>query len=165
MKMLAPESNLKTFVDDTVITVFDTLLAMGIGPSICGTAFPTRETQIIGMVGLAGAIKAVVCLRVPESFSGRVTRAMMGAGPEEPLSEADINDVIGELANIIAGKLKSCFRTTGGPCNLSLPTIVRGHRLDLESVSGTERHSFTFHHDQELAVVEFYSLHQKENPL
>jgi flagellar motor switch protein FliN len=162
MKMLLPEQNLKTFIDDTVITVFDTMLAMEIEPSAHGALFSTQETQIIGMVGLAGAFKAVVCLRVPESYSARLARTMTGASPNEYMSDADINDVIGELANIIAGKLKSCFHSNG-PCNLSLPTIIRGHHLDLESVSGTDRHSFTFRPHNQLVVVEFYSLHQKGN--
>ncbi len=166
MKTLLPEQNLKTFVDDTVITVFDTMLAMEIQPSVSGVVFPPAgEMQVIGMVGLAGTVTAVVCLRVPETFSSQVARAMTGAESNELLTEADINDVIGELANIIAGKLKSWFRTAGGPCNLSLPTIVRGSRIDLESVSGTERHSFTFNYNATSVVVEFYSLNQKENPL
>jgi CheY-specific phosphatase CheX len=162
MKPVLPEEGLKPFIDDTVITVFDTMLAMELAPSSCGAFFKTSEEQVIGMVGLAGALKAVVCLRVPKSFSEHLTCAMTGASPDEPQSEADINDVIGELANIIAGKLKSCFRTNA-PCSLSLPTIVRGGHLDLESIKGTDRHSFTFLRDGEPVVVEFYSLNQKED--
>jgi chemotaxis protein CheX len=165
MQTLLAEQNLKTYMDDAVITVFEAMLGMVVGPSVRGVSFPLKEPQVIGMVGLAGAVTAVVCLRVPESFSAPLTRAMTGAPPEEVLSDADVNDVIGELANIIAGKLKSCFRTNGGPCNLSLPTIARGRHIDLESVSGTERHSFTFTHEDESVVVEFYALNPKVNPL
>jgi CheY-specific phosphatase CheX len=161
MHTLLSEPNLKTFMDDTVITVFDTMLGMAIDPSVGGAVFPPPEPQVIGMVGLAGAITAVVCLRVPESFSEGLTRAMIAAGPDEPLTEADVNDVIGELANIIAGKLKSCFQTNS-PCNLSLPTIARGRHIDLESVKGTQRDSFTFHCRNESVVVEFYALNSKE---
>ena len=162
MKPVLPDEGLKAFIDDTVITVFDTMLAMEISPSSSGAFFKTSEEQVIGMVGLAGALKAVVCLRVPESFSEQLTCAMTGAEPDAHQSEADVNDVIGELTNIIAGKLKSCFRTSE-PCSLSLPTIVRGGHLDLESVRGTERNSFTFLCDGEPVVVEFYSLNQKED--
>jgi CheY-specific phosphatase CheX len=162
MKILPPRENLKTFIDDTVITVFDAMLAMEIGPSSNGAIFSTKEKQVIGMVGLAGAVTAVVCLRVPEKYSDQLARTMTGAGLDEFLTEADINDVIGELTNIIAGKLKSCFHTNGDRCNLSLPAIVRGNHLDLESISGTDRNSFTFYPDDEPVVVEFYSLNQNE---
>jgi chemotaxis protein CheX len=160
MKTLPTEHDLKLYIDDAVITVFDTMLAMELRPSDRGARFKTDEMQVIGMVGIAGGITAVLCLRVTQTFAYRLTDAMLGNEPGAQPSESDVNDVIGELANIAAGKLKSCFNTPGSPCSLSLPTIVHGHAIDLESTSGTERHSFTFHHGNEPVVAEFYSLHQ-----
>ena len=159
------EHGLKMFIDDAVITVFDTMLAMELYPSDHGAHFKPNAEQVIGMVGLAGGVTAVICLRVTETFAHCLTEAMMGLGPDASLTGSDINDVIGELTNITAGKLKSCFRIPGQPCSLSLPTIVRGRSIDMESMSGTERHSFTFHHGDEPVVVEFYSLNQKDIPL
>jgi CheY-specific phosphatase CheX len=156
------ENDLKLYIDDTVISVFDTMLAMELRPSTTGAFFRTNEMQVIGMVGLAGKITALVCLRVSETFSHRLACAMMGLEADESLSDPDVNDVIGELANITAGKLKSCLRVSGGPCNLSLPTIVRGHTIEMESMSGTHRRSYTFRHGDEPIVVEFYSQHQEE---
>jgi len=161
MKITTPEPDLKLFIDDAVITVFDTMLAMELFPSDRGARFKPDETQVMGMVGVAGGVTAVLCLRVTRTFACQITIAMMGLEPEAVPSEGDVNDVIGELANIAAGKLKSCFRTPGRQCNLSLPTIVRGHSMDMESMSGTERHSFTFYHGDEPVVAEFYSLHHK----
>jgi CheY-specific phosphatase CheX len=160
MKLLPAEHDLKLYVDDAIITVFDTMLAMELQPSDRGARFKTDEVQVIGMVGIAGGITAVLCLRVSQSLAFRLTDAMLGNEPGSSQSESDVNDVIGELANIAAGKLKSCFNTPGHPCSLSLPTIVRGHAIDLETTSGTERHSFTFRHGAEPVVAEFYSLHQ-----
>ena len=156
------ENDLKLYIDDTVISVFDTMLAMELRPSVPGAFFRNTEMQTIGMVGLAGSITALVCLRVSETFSRRLACAMMGVGTDESLSDADVNDVIGELTNITAGKLKSCFRTPDRPCNLSLPTIIRGHTIEMESVSGTHRHSYTFRHENEPIVVEFYSQNPEE---
>jgi CheY-specific phosphatase CheX len=164
MKSATLENDLKLFIDDAVITLFDTMLAIEIHPSKRGAHFKANETQVIGMVGLAGSVTGVVCLRVTESFAGRLAEAMMGIGPHD-VTEGDVSDVIGELANISAGKLKSCFRRPGHACSLSLPTIIRGHAIDLESMSGTERHSFTFYHDAEPVVFEFYSLPSSEGSL
>jgi CheY-specific phosphatase CheX len=165
MKALPTEHDLKLYIDDAVITVFDTMLAMELRPSDRGARFKSDETQVIGMVGIAGGITAVLCLRVTQTFAYRLTDAMLGNEPGVQTSESDVNDVIGELANIAAGKLKSCFNSPGHPCSLSLPTIVHGHAIDLESTSGTERHSFTFHHGNEPVVAEFYSLYQKGLPI
>jgi CheY-specific phosphatase CheX len=151
------ENDLKLYIDDTVISVFDTMLAMELRPSINGAFFRTTETQVIGMVGLAGSITALVCLRVSDSFSHHLACAMLGMDINESLSDSDVNDVIGELANITAGKLKSCLRDPIGPCSLSLPTIVRGHTIEMESISGTYRRSYTFRYGTEPIVMEFYS--------
>jgi CheY-specific phosphatase CheX len=164
MKSPAKEHDLKLFVDDAVITLFDTMLGMEIHPSNRGAHFKVNETQVIGMVGLAGGITAVVCLRVTQSFARCLTEAMMGIAQDDA-TEGDVNDVIGELTNISAGKLKSCFRSPGQACSLSLPTIVRGHSIDLESMSGTERHSFTFYRGSEPVVFEFYALSSNHLPL
>lgn len=165
MKLPTYEQDLKLFIDDAVVTVFDTMLAMELSPSHRGADFSPNQPQVIGMVGIAGSVTAVICLRVSESFALHLTQVMMGFGPDASPSGNDVNDVIGELTNIAAGKLKSCFRVPGQPCNLSLPTIVRGHSLDLESMTGTERHSFTFYQADERVVVEFYSHHQQEDSL
>jgi CheY-specific phosphatase CheX len=162
MKSNLLENELKLYIDDTVVTVFDTMLAMELLPSVPGAFFRTSEPQVIGMVGLAGSITALVCLRVSETFSRRLACAMLDVAPGESLPDSDVNDVIGELANITAGKLKSCFRTSGHPCNLSLPTIVRGHTIEMESVSGTLRRSYTFRHGDESIVVEYYSNNLEE---
>src|ERR1700761_3213594 len=103
MKILPAEHDLKLYIDDAVITVFDTMLAMELHPSDRGARFKTDEMQVIGMVGIAGGITAVLCLRVTQSFAYRVTAAMLGNEPGAPASESDVNDVIGELANIAAG--------------------------------------------------------------
>jgi chemotaxis protein CheX len=157
------DNDLKLYVDDTVVSVFDTMLAMELQPSITGAFFRPSEVQVIGMVGLAGSITALVCLRVTESYSQTLTCAMMGLDPDADISDSDVNDVIGELANIIAGKLKSCFRAPGQPCNLSLPAIVRGHTIEMETLRGSVRRSFTFRREDEPIVVEFYS-HNQEHP-
>ncbi|MCE0482985.1 MAG: chemotaxis protein CheX [Methylacidiphilales bacterium] len=165
MSTLSPDQNLKFFIDDAAITVFDTMLAIDLQPSDRGARFKPGVSQVVGTVGIAGSVTAVLCLRVTESFACHAATGMLGIEPGEAVLESDVNDAIGELANIMAGKLKSCLRTPGRPCSLSLPAIMRGYSIDLESMSGTERHSFTFYHGGEPVVVEFYSLNQKENML
>ena len=124
MSHLLQENDLKGPIVQAVETVFDTLLGMEAVP--LDQAPPATKNEVIGMVGLAGGVTAAICLRVRETDAAALARAMMGCDPGDPVTDEDVNDVIGELANIIAGKLKSCLRAVGGACSLSLPTITRG---------------------------------------
>ncbi len=157
MSVIATPQDLKMYVDDAVITVFENMLGMMIDPSRYGANLTLLEPQVIGMVSITGATQGVVCLRVSPGFSSEAASAMLEMD-EDSLSEPDINDVIGELANMIAGKIKAGLSTGGEPCGLSLPTIVRGRKIDLESISGVKRHSFSFAHDCGPVVLEIYSL-------
>jgi CheY-like chemotaxis protein/CheY-specific phosphatase CheX len=161
MEIAISEENLKLFVDDAVITVFELVLNMHIERSQPKESDDTKEGQVIGMVGIAGRNRGVVCLRVEEGFSRIVARAMLSMEADDALSVADVNDVVGELTNIIAGKIKYCLRSDRETCVLSLPTIVRGDSIDLESISGVERRFFSFRYASHNVTVELYSVNEQ----
>jgi CheY-like chemotaxis protein len=163
MQMTISEQNLKTYVDEAVIAVFETVLNMHIESSVSGPLVKNKETQVIGMVGLAGKKRGVVCLRVGEAFSQVATAVMLGLEPDTTQTMADVNDVIGELTNIIAGKIKYCLRSDNENTSLSLPTVVRGYCIDLESISGVEHFCFTFSYATHSVVVELYQIKEDQN--
>jgi len=160
MEIAISEENLKLFVDDAVMTVFELVLNMHIERTKPQEPGVMKENQVIGMVGIAGRNRGVVCLRMEERFSRIVAAAMLSLEADDSLSVMDINDVVGELTNIIAGKVKYCLRGERETCILSLPTIVRGHSIDLESISGVERRFFTFRYASHNVTVELYSVSQ-----
>ena len=162
MDFIISDKNLKTFVEDTVITVFDAVLNLPLEPSSAPPPQKNEEIQVIGMVGIAGSKRGMVSLRTSEALSHKMTAAMLSHELDAPQSMIDINDVIGELTNIIAGKIKFCLRSGKDICNLSLPTVVHGYQLGLESISGVEHHCFAFSHDSHLVVIELYSVKKQE---
>jgi chemotaxis protein CheX len=46
---------------------------------------------------------------------------------EDELGDTDVNDALGELANILAGGVKTRMSTTQGGISLSLPIVMEGH--------------------------------------
>ncbi|HUV64164.1 MAG TPA: chemotaxis protein CheX [Sedimentisphaerales bacterium] len=46
------------------------------------------------------------------------------------LGEAEITDAIGEVANMVMGRVKSRIQETVGSLNVSIPTVVRGQALE-----------------------------------
>ncbi len=161
--MNAPEAEdgIKSAVDEAVISAFDAVLQFNIAPSVSGGA-PNQAEQIIGMVGIAGATQGTVCLRTDYGFAHAAAAAMLGM-PENELSESDVNDAIGELTNIVAGKVKSFLRCDSQISNLSLPTIVRSSsRVELESIRGVKHFLFTFQFKDTPFFIEVYTVKQEE---
>jgi CheY-specific phosphatase CheX len=52
--------------------------------------------------------------------------------PVEELGAAEVNDVVGELSNMIGGNFKSRLNDAGFSCSLSVPTVVRGDHLQID---------------------------------
>lgn len=84
---------------------------------------PTRDTELIpeppegSRIFINGAWDGSVSLRCTETVSRRVASGMFGV-PPEAVSDDDIQDALGELANILGGNIKPLFPA---PNHLSLP--------------------------------------------
>jgi chemotaxis protein CheX len=64
-----------------------------------------------------------------------IARRMMAMHPEDALDPCDVDDAMGEIANIIGGNLKSLVE---GVQRLSLPMVRRTHPDDLPSATAGE---------------------------
>ncbi|MBN1824886.1 MAG: chemotaxis protein CheX [Candidatus Eisenbacteria bacterium] len=76
-----------------------------------------EETSL--QVGLASSDAGVMIL----------AKALLGMDPddEEALSESDVSDALGEIANIVAGGVKNRMADRDPSMKLGLPMIVHGH--------------------------------------
>jgi chemotaxis protein CheX len=83
---------------------------------------PGREPRYIGTVHITGQWSGSVVVECPESFGRVVAAAMFGSEPEE-VTDDELVDVVGELANMTGGNVKALLE---GDSMLSLPTVVRG---------------------------------------
>ena len=81
--------------------------------------------DISGVVGFAGSdIFGSVSLCFPKESAFYIYQKMMG----EPVNEinADVLDIIGELANIVAGGAKVSLSQIGISYHISIPSVVEG---------------------------------------
>jgi len=79
---------------------------------------------ITAMVGFAGFFNGLVSLHVPKSLALRFTSSMIGMEVTEV--DADVNDALGEIANMIAGSFKHHLSKEGHEVRLSTPSVVTG---------------------------------------
>jgi chemotaxis protein CheX len=96
-----------------------------------------------------------VSVQVSETFARLMTAAMLGMELEEVEGE-EVNDVIGEVSNMVGGHLKSRFCDSGFPCDLSIPSITSGKNFKIESKNWARHERIAFCHEAHVALVEVF---------
>ena len=112
----------------------------------------TGEQRWSGCIALSGDWRGAVTVSCMEPMAKLAAASMFGMDSSEATS-AEIQDAIGELANIMGGQTKMVL---GGSCALGLPVVIEG-----ESFEATVPHSrpvVTLHflcegHPVEVAIV------------
>ena len=136
--------------------VFSTMLSLETLP-VQTTELPKFKDRLTSSVGFGGdTVNGVVYLHLSAGFANRVAGAMLGLPPEDPLSEMDVNDAIGEVTNMLAGGLKSAFCDAGATCALCPPAIIRGTAFEVQPAPGLQRLFLVFDCIPERAAVEIH---------
>jgi chemotaxis protein CheX len=147
--------NICEFMNRHLLDVFETMLSMKVvaEPS---AGVPHFDERVTGSVAFAGEhINGAVYLHLGQLFAGQVAAAMLGLGPED-LGEAEVNDVVGEVTNMLTGGLKSWLCDSGAECAVSTPAIIRGSSFSIEPVPDVEREWLVFHSGENRIVVEIH---------
>jgi chemotaxis protein CheX len=100
---------------------------------------PADGGQIISSVGFIGQATGVIYLNANVSFAKCIASRMLGLDEAEVDGGEMINDVFGELGNVVVGSVKSRLCDLGWSCTLTIPSIVRGNELSVEAVTDATR--------------------------
>jgi CheY-specific phosphatase CheX len=124
--------NVKDAIVDSVGEVFDMMLSMTVS-YVTGTDIGDDPGKsILGSISLIGDVSGMVDIRVSDSFSRKMVGSMLDMEPDEVEIE-DIQDVLGEVCNMVAGSLKSGLCDAGMTCELSTPALISGKDYDHEA--------------------------------
>jgi chemotaxis protein CheX len=149
-------SDVRGFMTRHLADVFDTMLSMKAVP-ISDASVPVFGERVSGSVGFAGeTVTGAVYLHLSAPFANHVAAAMLGMAPEEIPGEADVNDVVGEATNMLAGGLKSWLCDAGAECAVSTPAIIRGTAFDIESMPDVQRELLVFNCGEDRFIVEVH---------
>lgn len=96
----------------------------------------TFRDTLTSMVGLAGSHSGILALHCPKGLALRITSNMLGM--EVADIDDDVNDAMGEIANMIGGDVKHIFSPGGADLSLSIPTVIYGTEYVLESMSSRD---------------------------
>lgn len=83
-------------------------------------------------VTVSGGWHGVVTVELDEEVAQQLSARMLALPDDDPVSDGDIADAVGELVNMVGGNVKSLMP---GPSVLSLPTVAAGRAAFASDVS------------------------------
>jgi chemotaxis protein CheX len=143
---------LATYVIEATREVFSTMVMMDPIDD-----YPLKEPvkrfkcSITGMVGFAGIYSGVISIHCPLDLALKMTSNMLGMECEEV--NEDLNDAIGEVANMLGGNIKQVLSKGGLDVKLSIPTVIVGEDYTVNSLSDSDCVVIPFHIDDNRFIV------------
>ena len=131
------EEQIAGYVIDATKEVFSTMVMMEVVDE-----FPLKEPvsrfkcSITGMVGFAGTYSGVISIHCPVALALQITSNMLGIDCDEV--NDDLNDAIGEIANMLGGSVKQVLSKGGLDVKLSIPTVISGEDYTVNSLSDND---------------------------
>lgn len=106
---------------------------------------------ISSLVGLAGTYNGLVGLHMPSVLALRAASSMLGFQVTE--IDDDVNDAMGEIANMIAGSFKQHLSKSGLDVHISTPSIVHGKEYIITLGNNPEQIAVRFATDDDWFMV------------
>jgi chemotaxis protein CheX len=148
--------DINQFLTTHLIDVFETMLSLQVEP-LPEAPVPHFAERVTGSVGFAGeAVTGAVYLHLSSEFARRVAATMLGLLPGEISGDAEINDVVGECTNMLAGGFKSSLCDAGSPCAMSTPAIIRGRSFEIAAMPEVQREVIVFACGNDRVIVEIH---------
>lgn len=120
------------------VDIFTSMVMMEITAKEERPAEPAMlEDSISGLVGLAGTHKGCLAIHLPNRVAIAITSNFLGMEVDEV--NGDVEDAVGELANMMGGDIKAYLSENGRDIELSLPTTIAGHAYEFQTNRDAER--------------------------
>jgi flagellar motor switch protein FliN len=139
---------------DAAVDVFETMFALKLDPIEPASAAGLEGMRYISSVCFAGDATGIVSLHIGQELSRLMAANMLGMEPEEIEGTSEIEDMLGELGNIVGGNLKSALTDTGLRCALSTPSFTVGSDFQIEALNLERFERLGFRHEGHIAFVE-----------
>ncbi len=85
---------------------------------------PIPESELTGFIGLAGEYEGGISIHASQAVGARMGAAMLGIEDLSELSADEMRDAFGEIANMVAGGIKTRFDADDVRFDISVPVVV-----------------------------------------
>ncbi len=131
---------------DATQDIFSSMIMLEVA---AGEPFVRNNDKLInsisGIIGLAGSTKGMLAIHMDNAAALAVTTAFLGMEVEE--IDDDVRDAIGELANMLAGNIKSVLDPGGSDIKLSMPSAIYGEDYSVDCLAGAQAVTVPFTFD------------------
>lgn len=126
----------------------------------------SRDPLIVGSVGFTGEANGMVYLYMEIDLAAQIAAGITGMSTAEVLAPDNneiVKDVVGEITNMTVGTFKNGICDLGFQCKVTLPTVLRGSQLQVETVSGAQRWTFDFEVMGRPIIADLFIQHDNGN--
>lgn len=115
---------------DSAKEVFETMAFMALEEVADEQEGPGLENEtLLGTITFKGDLEGCLAICCGCRCARTIGANMLGTDPDEPMSDNDMSDAIGEVANMVMGALKARVQEEVGTMEVSIPSVVRGREL------------------------------------
>jgi CheY-specific phosphatase CheX len=159
MNPTASTIDLRELAAPVIAKVFANMLSLTVTSTAKGTLPHIRE-RVIGSIGFGGeTATGAVFLHLPDAFSRKLTALMLGIPVAELDGDADVNDLVCELSNMLCGGLKSRLCDLGIACAMSTPSIIRGQSFSVDTPPDVRCEKYAFLCEGDEFYIEIHFQH------
>lgn len=146
------EEDMRGYVIHATKEVFSTMVMMDVVDCLPLQEPVTKfKCSITGMVGLAGTYTGILSIHCPTPLALKITSNMLGMDVDE-VGE-DVNDALGEIANMLGGYVKQILSKGGLDISLSIPTVISGEEYTINAMTDSDCVIIPFTHDDDRFLV------------
>ena len=115
---------------DSAKEVFETMAFMALEEVADEQEGPGLENEtLLGTITFKGDLEGCLAICCGCRCARTIGANMLGTDPDEPMSDNDMSDATGEVANMVMGALKARVQEEVGTMEVSIPSVVRGREL------------------------------------
>lgn len=129
---------LKDALLDSAKEVFETMVFMTMEESTDDAA-SLGDTTLLGSITFKGHFEGCLGVCCDEACARTIAANMLGMLSAEELSESDVSDAIGEIANMVMGAVKARIQNEVGSVEVSIPSVVQGRELKNSLGDGSDQ--------------------------
>jgi CheY-specific phosphatase CheX len=147
------EFDVEKVIVDSITEVFDMMLSMAVRYGE-RAGKDDGVKSVLGSINIMGDVIGIVNIRVKEPFSREMVGSMLDLEADQIEGTEEIQDVLGEICNMVGGSLKSGLCDAGMGCELSTPAVITGSDYSHEARNMSRYEHFTFWHNDNAITVD-----------